>query len=211
VAEGGNAYISIVCTGTTPMNIRWRSSTNTGPVSFLSGVPSLDGLTNSVLMWNNIPFTTNTYRISAVITNIAGQAPVSAVATITVLKDSDHDGLPDIWEIARPGFATNNAADALLDNDGDGMNNAAEYIAGTDYTNAASVLKVRMTNGVGRISFTAMTNRTYSVLYRDTFDPTNNWRKLADVFSRNVNRTETIIDRNATTNRFYRVVIPIQP
>jgi hypothetical protein len=209
--EGGNAYFSIVCTGSVPMTIRWRASTNNGAVGFLNGLPVLSGGTNSVLMWNNIPYTTNTYRISAIITNVAGQAPVSAVAILTVLKDSDHDGLPDIWETNHVGFSTNNAADGAQDLDGDGMSNSAEYVAGTDYTNAASVLKVLMTNGVGRISFQAVTNRTYSVLYRDSFDPADSWKKLGDVFSRNVNRTETMIDRNATTNRYYRVVIPIQP
>jgi hypothetical protein len=193
------------------MNIRWRASTNNGAVGFLNGVPVLAGNTNSFLMFSNLPYTTNVYRITAIATNVAGQAPVSAVATLSVLKDSDHDGLPDLWEAARPGFATNNAADALLDPDGDGMSNAAEYIAGTDYTNRNSVLRVQMTNGIGRIQVSAVTNRTYSVQFKDSVDPAVPWNKLGDIFSRNVNRTETLVDPNATTNRFYRVVIPIQP
>jgi hypothetical protein len=192
------------------MSIRWRASTNNGTVGFLSAVPVLNGATNSILMFSNLPFTTNVLRITAAITNIAGVIPSSAVATLNILKDTDHDGLPDVWEAAR-GMNTNNAADGLLDPDGDGMSNLAEFIAGTDYTNVNSVLKIQMTNGLGRIQFNAVTNRTYSVQFKDSVDPAVPWNKLGDVFSRNVNRIETLQDPNATTNRFYRLVIPIQP
>ena len=91
------------------------------------------------------------------------------------------------------------------------MNNLAEYIAGTDYTNAASYLKVQAIGpGIGRLQFTAVTNRTYTVQYTDSLSLPD-WKKLADVLAKTTTRTETIIDRNATTNRFYRLVIPIQP
>ncbi len=46
------------------------------------------------------------------------------------LPDSDHDGIPDAWELA---FGTNPAlADANADPDGDGRSNLAEYNAGTN-------------------------------------------------------------------------------
>ena len=48
-----------------------------------------------------------------------------------VSGDGDADGLPDAWELAR-GFDPLNAADAMLDADGDGQPNLAEFRAGTD-------------------------------------------------------------------------------
>ncbi len=46
-------------------------------------------------------------------------------------RDTDKDGMPDVWEIAN-GFNTNSAADATQDADGDGLNNRAEFLAGTN-------------------------------------------------------------------------------
>src|SRR5207247_7627090 len=71
-----------------------------------------------------------TYRI--VITNAANPSPGLTLdsVTLTVLLDSDHDGLPDVWEAAN-GLQTNNAADAFIASDHDGRLNWEEYIAGT--------------------------------------------------------------------------------
>ena len=46
-------------------------------------------------------------------------------------RDTDKDGMPNVWEIAN-GFNTNSAADATLDADSDALNNRAEYLAGTN-------------------------------------------------------------------------------
>jgi uncharacterized repeat protein (TIGR01451 family) len=50
---------------------------------------------------------------------------------LVVIKDSDHDGMPDDWELAH-GLNPNDPADALLDSDGDGTSNRQEFLAGTD-------------------------------------------------------------------------------
>ncbi len=52
----------------------------------------------------------------------------------TCAGDSDCDGLSDAWEIAH-GLDPLWAGDALLDLDGDGLNNAAELVAGTNPAN----------------------------------------------------------------------------
>jgi len=164
--------------------------------------------TNSAMILTNLPLAVTGARITVAVTNASLTTVISAVAVLTVLRDTDHDGLRDSWQIKHVGFSTNNPADALRDDDGDGMNNLAEYIAGTDYTNAASYLKVQAIGpGIGRLQFTAVTNRTYTVQYTDSLSLPD-WKKLADVLAKATTRTETIIDRNATTNRFYRLVYP---
>ena len=63
--------------------------------------------------------------------------------------DSDNDGIPDDWETAH-GLDPLAAADAAADNDQDGLSNLAEYYAGTDPRNAASVFQLlakRLANG----------------------------------------------------------------
>ena len=77
----------------------------------------------------------------------------------------DRAGMADDWEILH-GFDTNNVADAALDSDGDGMSNRDEYNAGTNPTNAASLLKLQMAPaapGTNVLTFLAISNRTYTV------------------------------------------------
>lgn len=50
---------------------------------------------------------------------------------LVTLRDSDHDGIPDDWEIAH-GLNHTNSLDASLDSDCDGFSNLQEYQAGTD-------------------------------------------------------------------------------
>ncbi|MGQ9662686.1 MAG: thrombospondin type 3 repeat-containing protein [Kiritimatiellia bacterium] len=66
-------------------------------------------------------------------------------------EDSDTDGMPDTWEVVH-GLDPNNFADAFSDLDGDGMNNLAECRAGTDPTNANSLLmlSIALTNIGGK-------------------------------------------------------------
>jgi len=45
-------------------------------------------------------------------------------------KDSDHDGMPDTWELAY-GLNPNNPSDAAQDKDNDGYTNIEEYLNGT--------------------------------------------------------------------------------
>ena len=92
------------------------------------------------------------------------------------------------------------------------MTNLEEYRAGSDPSNAASVLRItRFTIGnPTTIEFDALSSKTYTVQHTDRL-PDGSWSKLLDVIARATNRTESATDSGAGTNRFYRVVTPRQP
>jgi hypothetical protein len=83
-----------------------------------------------------------------------------------VNPDADGDGLPDAWEAAFFGHATN--CIATDDADNDGKTNWQEYIAGTNPTNAASrfaaVLDAQSSDEF-IVRWDPVTNRTYDVLW----------------------------------------------
>ena len=75
--------------------------------------------------WTTIPDTTSEYGIFIDCTKNAGGYPVLNSATPPV--DTDHDGMPDAWEIAK-GLNLNDANDGKLDRDSDGYTNVEEYL-----------------------------------------------------------------------------------
>lgn len=78
--------------------------------------------------------------------------------------DTDHDGLPDDWERFYFGDLM---ATADGDPDGDGQTNRAEYFAGTDPTNRASVLRILAStydhDGNAVLRFSIAPSRTYRI------------------------------------------------
>src|SRR5205085_7734498 len=111
-------------------------------------------------------------------------------ATNFMIPDFDGDGIADAWEAQYFGSAsTNTASNALLDSDGDGMTNLDEYRAGTNPTNAASLLNILFTiTNANVLSFVAQTNLSYSVQWRTNFvAPT--WTNLTSITANSLVRT----------------------
>jgi hypothetical protein len=136
----------------------------------------------------------------------------SAGVVLTMLSDFDSDGMADAWE-AQYGFNTNIVADALLDFDGDDMNNRAEYVAGTNPTNASSLLKLTLsTANTEVLEFVAESNIAYTVQYRTnlTFAP---WSSLTNFSAQPQARTVQVNAPSPppTWERYYRVVTPPMP
>ena len=150
---------------------------------------------------------------SVVVTNATRPAGVlSANAVITVLADTDGDGLPDAWETEQ-GLNPNSAHDRDADNDGDGMTNWQEYIAGTDPIDPASYLSVAspsVGSGGVALEFGAVSNKTYTVQTRNHLGNAP-WVKLTDIVARPTNHVEAVEYPNSVPLRFYRVVTPRQP
>ncbi|MGD0059239.1 MAG: fibronectin type III domain-containing protein [Verrucomicrobiia bacterium] len=82
------------------------------------------------------------------------------------------DGIPDAWRaeyfpgVDPTGRTTNNLSCATCDPDGDGQNNMQEYLAGTNPTNAASLLRIvslAQVAGNVQVSFTSVSGKYYTL------------------------------------------------
>jgi hypothetical protein len=203
VVRGGNATFSVEVTGTPTVFYRWRRQGGLMP-RFAATDENCDFLTVTNVQAGGI--------FSVVVSNYAITPGVlSADATLTVLEDTDGDGLPDEFEAAN-GLGTNNPADATLDADNDGLSNADEYLAGTDPRDAGSFLQVDRIDAEGgaRIEFSTRPGRTYTVQYTEAVPAIGRWLNLHDVAARTNAAIEVVTDPAPGPRRFYRLVTPRQ-
>jgi hypothetical protein len=196
ILQGQTAAFSVVVTGAPPIWYRW----------IRAGTPIL---TNDVpvLVLTNCQAGT-TIRVAATNRASGTGGLNSQTVQLTVLADNDADGMADDWE-RQFGFNTNNAADAFLDLDGDGMINRDEYVAGTDPTSAASYLKLEslQVGGGVTIVFNAVAAHSYAIEFTDQLQ-VGTWSLLTNIASRSSNHVEQAFDTNFTPRRFYRLVTP---
>jgi hypothetical protein len=217
VVSGGNVSLSATISGNpAPFTYEWRrlsptpSFTNTmilneRSVFYNFTAPTVSGGASLAQTWRLVIKNLAT-------ANSTSPAGIAApVVTITVLADTDSDGIPDQWEMDN-GLSSTEPLDANLDNDGDGMKNGAEYIAGTDPQDPASCLKVEQfgVSSPAQITFQAVSNKTYTIQYTDDLN-LSAWLPLANVVARTTTRTETVFDPAPATNRLYRIATPKTP
>jgi hypothetical protein len=208
VPAGGTAVFSVGATGN-PLPLTFRLRRNGTYVQTVSLYNSncFFTVTNA-----QATATTNQFYYTVAVTNLAGYSALSRAAVLTVLADSDGDGLPDDWEAAH-GLNSMDASDAALDADGDGATNLEEYLAGTDPQDSRSVLQIESVNwnadsGVS-LRFTAVSNKTYTVQWC-SFVSGAPWTRIADVLAASSNRVVIINDpaNEIDGPRFYRLTTP---
>ncbi|MGD0088196.1 MAG: S8 family serine peptidase [Verrucomicrobiota bacterium] len=117
----------------------------------------------------NFPNETVTQRIQRVLTNadvipdLQGWVHHGRRLNLQRIVDTDGNGLPDWWELQYFGHLT--GTDPNADPDQDGMNNLAEWIAGTNPTNVASNLRLTLvsaTNSGGTVvSWSSVAGKNY--------------------------------------------------
>jgi hypothetical protein len=120
-------------------------------------------------------------------------------------NDTDHDGMPDAWELAH-GLNPNDLTDAAKDDDGDGFSNLQEFLAGTDPADPASAFKITalaVTGSNTLITFSTALDKSYAIETTSNL-PSANWT----IVTQNVAGTGNNLQLITTTNTpalYYRV------
>jgi uncharacterized repeat protein (TIGR01451 family) len=123
--------------------------------------------------------------------------------------DADHDGLPDAWEIRY--FGSTNAA-PHDDPDGDGLDNLAEYRAGTDPKDASSLTAIQSVKVRGNdiiVRFMSVGGKVYRLERANGF-PALDWKVILDHIPGTGDMVEAVDAGAASGGRsaaFYRVTI----
>ena len=123
---------------------------------------ALEGLNGQISLVNGRPIATfsesGIFDTQIVASNAVGQSVTEA--KVTVLTDTDSDGLPDRWE------ADFGVEDPFLDNDSDGVDNLTEYLGRTNPNDASSRLSLIELSNVSdevRVRWSAIPGHAYTV------------------------------------------------
>ncbi len=207
---GGNVTFSVAITGNPPpFRYEWRRGSL--PVLITQSVERVNLTTLNTTAAGFVLLAgmlSSNYSARVVITNAAlSTTPLTTTFAVTVLADSDGDGLSDLWE--QTYFGDSRAASPGTDTDGDGVSNLDEQTAGTDPNDPSSYLKIDTiaVPGTPRLTFGAIANRAYSVEYAEEFAP-GLWNRLSSIAARTINWTAVVIDPSTNAQRFYRLATP---
>jgi len=141
----------------------------------------------------------------------AGAPTVGQLNQGAMSADTDHDGLPDEWELAN-GLDPNdpNGANGALDDpDGDGMDNLQEFLAGTDPHNAADALRfdgISVTDQACLLRFNAHSGRNYTVERLSVLGDTNMWEVITNLVP-STDGPLTVVDPQAGASQYYRLKV----
>lgn len=124
-----------------------------------------------------------------------------------LLPDSDHDGLPDDWELT---YFNTLDRDGTEDSDGDGLSDRDEFRAGTSPVNSSSILRAIAVTGVGSgtttVLWSAVPGRTYQVQSRDTISEAG-WANVGGPVTATGTGASVADAVPGDPDRFYRVVL----
>ncbi len=125
------------------------------------------------------------------------------------VRDDNFDGLEDLFQRRYFPLFTAPQAGPNADPDGDGYNNLAEFIAGTNPTNSASLLKIQsvLQNGSGStLSWHSVAGKKYQVFSRADLSGATWQTAGSPVTAAGV--TASFLDTTATSgSKFYRVQV----
>lgn len=129
-------------------------------------------------------------------------------SAVYVVADSDNDGMADAFEVSFFGGLGRNG---FGDFDNDGLNDLAEFFAGTVPTNGTSLLRMEsvLTNTVvlTTVSWQSVSGKTYRVQYKNSLaDP--GWNDLpGDVTASSATATKTDTTKAGQPQRYYRAQV----
>ncbi|HXI82947.1 MAG TPA: immunoglobulin domain-containing protein [Verrucomicrobiae bacterium] len=198
---GQNVSFSVFAGGSAPVTYQWYFNTNT-PIA---------NATNTVLTLNSVQ-STNVGIYSVIASNSAGTAGCSATLDISSSLSAFQQ-----WQLAHFGCTNCPNADASADPDGDGMNNQAEFLAGTDPNSTASSLQIIsvVPQGAGDVLITWKTAGGFTNAVQATAgDPNSGFNTNftdisgALIISGSGDVTTNYLDSGGLTNapsRYYRV------
>jgi hypothetical protein len=198
-----------------PISYQWFWNGNSSVTQrFLNASISVTDHTCTLVLSNVPSNQAGSYNVS--VSNVAGLVE-SISALLTVLADTDGDRIPDEWEIAY-GLRPDDPTDATADSDQDGLTNLDEYRAGTNPTDALSLLKIDMVQLVGPgldrlvLRFSTVANKTYSIQHATSLG-VGSWTNLVNLEAEASDRVVAITNPIPTGSSLghFRLVIPRQP
>lgn len=174
-------------------------------VDGVAGVIQVDGNTKQAVVTGLQPGTTYTCRVMYRISD-GRLSPQSAAGTgRTYGVDSNNDGIPDEWQITYWGTNPSKWGNPNDDDDGDGLSNYQEFLAGTNPRDASSNLKTQVQSISGSLYFkwNTISGKVYQVQFSTDFQ---NWSNVGAQRLATSGEDSVFIDPSSGVG-FYRIVL----